>query len=340
MIRFIVGFFVAGALATISVPLVQYLARKFRALDWPDGLRKLHQSSTPLWGGLAISGAVLVVMVTVQQLGWLGRPLLIPQLVGICLAIIVLTIGGVIDDRFNLKPKWQIIFPILASVIVIASGITIQKITNPFGGNIVLGSLGVVLTFLWLMTLTYTTKLLDGLDGLVSGLVVIGSLIIAAVALRPPYNTPSVAVLALIVAGAFAGFLPGNMPPAKIFLGEAGATLAGFLLGVLAILAASKIATALLVVGVPLVDMGVVVIQRFRAGQSPFRGDRRHLHFRLLETNSHPLRTILIFWGLAAAFGVTTLILPSWGKVLAIVLLAGLTLFLVRHIDAKAQSKV
>ncbi|MBI4262381.1 undecaprenyl/decaprenyl-phosphate alpha-N-acetylglucosaminyl 1-phosphate transferase, partial [Candidatus Uhrbacteria bacterium] len=262
-------------------------------------------------------------------------------LIGIFFGGLVIMIGGFLDDRWHWKPGKQIIFPVLAAFIVIASGIGITFITNPFGGQIHLDGWQRILfwfqgipyrltlpadvfTLLWLLGMMYTTKFLDGLDGLVSGVTVIGGLVIAALALDPIVHQNGTALLALILAGAFFGFIPWNWHPAKIFLGEGGSIFAGFMLGVLAIISGSKVTTTLLVVGIPILDTLWVILRRiFWEHRSPFAGDRKHLHHRLLDLGFSHRAVVLMLYFLAAYFGITALFLQSSGKLIALLILSG-----------------
>ena len=260
---------------------------------------------------------------------------------GLGLAGGLLVIGGLLDDRFDLKPWQQLVWPVLAAAVVVVSGIGVKYVTNPLGGQIQLDSLSWIvawwdgmpyrLTLLadlfslaWLMGMTYTTKFLDGLDGLVAGVTAIGCLVIAAVCQMVNVLQPDTAVLAMAGAGAFAGFLVFNFSPARIFLGEGGATVAGFLLGVLAIISGGKIATALLIMGLPIFDAAAVIVRRYRRGQPIWRGDRSHLHFRLVDMGFTPRQAVLFYWFSAAAFGTSTLVLQGWEKVVALGMIVSL----------------
>jgi UDP-GlcNAc:undecaprenyl-phosphate GlcNAc-1-phosphate transferase len=283
-----------------------------------------------------------LAVVALSTLGWLpGEHILAKHLVGIIAAAGLLSFGGALDDRYDLKPWQQFLWPLLAVGAVILVGVGVNYITNPFGGIIELDEfvltaawidgvpyhltvLADMFTLAWLMTMTYTTKFLDGLDGLVSGIVVIGGLVVAAVSLMQEVAQPDTALLALTIAGVFGGFLLFNFNPARMFLGEGGSTMAGFLLGVLAIISGGKIATTLLVLGLPLFDAVVVILRRLMRGQSPFAGDRLHLHFLLVDSGLPQRQAVLLYWFLAALFGVSTLILRGSQKVVAIGLILSL----------------
>jgi UDP-GlcNAc:undecaprenyl-phosphate GlcNAc-1-phosphate transferase len=336
----LIGAFFISVLVTACI---RKIVRHFGVWAEPGG-RRLHLRAVPLLGGTALFIALVLSVVILTSLGWLpGEHIKAKYLVGIIAAAGLLSFGGALDDRHELKPWQQFIWPLLAIAAIILSGVGVNNITNPFGGVIELNAyaltaiwingipykltlLADIFTLAWLLTMTYTTKFLDGLDGLVTGLTIIGALVVAAVSLMSEVSQPDTAVLALAIAGVFAGFLVFNIYPARIFLGEGGSTLAGFLLGTLAIISGGKIATTLLVLGLPLFDALVVIIRRIGKGKSPFGGDRSHLHFMLVDSGVPHRQTVLLYWFLAALFGVSTLILRGSEKVAAIGLLMSLLL--------------
>ena len=239
-------------------------------------------------------------------------------------------IGGFLDDKYNLKPIQQFIFPCLAIISVIAGGVQIEKITNPLGGYFYLGSASAILIILWLLGMMYTTKLLDGLDGLVAGLTAIGSLTIFLFTLTSKYYQPDIGLAALVLAAASIGFLFFNWHPARVFLGEGGSLFLGYALGVLAIISGGKIAIALLVMGIPILDVVWTILRRLLAGQNPFSfADRKHLHFRLLNLGLTVKKSVLLFYAISIIFGLSALFLQSIGKVLALIALASIMLLIV-----------
>jgi UDP-GlcNAc:undecaprenyl-phosphate GlcNAc-1-phosphate transferase len=184
------------------------------------------------------------------------------------------------------------------------------------------------LTFIWLMGMMYTTKLLDGLDGLVSGITIIGALIIAAISLNKVVAQPNTALIAIILAGAFLGFLIFNFHPAKIFLGEGGSLFAGLMLGVLAIISGSKIATTLLIVGIPILDVLWVIGRRVFTRKPLGLADKKHLHFRLLDVGFSHRQAVIFLYVLTALFGVAALFLQTFQKLIALIILSLVMLIL------------
>jgi UDP-GlcNAc:undecaprenyl-phosphate GlcNAc-1-phosphate transferase len=310
---------------------------RFGVIDEPTGGRKIHEKKTALWGGLA-TGLTIVLGLAVILLFIQGDDLRQPQVIGFGIAILVLMIGGMIDDGFDLPPWMQFLSPLIAAIVIVISGSGIVQITDPFGPGAIsmiwtqiqLGALTVslpadILTIVWLLVVTYAMKFLDGLDGLVAGLTVIGAILIASLAGSEAYFQPIIALMALMVAGVHLGFIPFNRQ-GSIFLGEAGSTIAGFSLGVLAVISGAKVAIAAAALGVPLVDVAIVVIGRVVRGKSPFKGDNTHLHFRLLQAGLSRRGAVRLIWGIALVFGLAALTLQTQGKIFLIIGLAALVL--------------
>ena len=332
--------------ALLATPLVAQSARTLGIVDNPGSKsRKIHKTSIPLMGGIAVFVAIAAMTIVALC----GSEVLVSGEVtavhygSLLVAALILIVGGVIDDKYELKPRYQILFPILAAIVAIAGGIGIEKMTNPFGSVLMLESSswmlfsmgwhevvfswpGDVFVFLWLMGMMYTTKLLDGLDGLATGIGSIGALVVLLLASTAAYFQPDVAVFSSIVLGAFLGFLVWNLHPAKVFLGEGGALLIGFVLGSLAVLSGGKIATLLLVMGVPILDVAWVITRRLRSKSKVSKGDRQHLHHRLYDLGLNQRQVVFVYVFIAACFGVLTLFLSSLLKVLALLILVLLML--------------
>jgi len=312
----------------IFTMLVIWLAQKWHIVDKPDpsNPKKLHSHSVALWGGAAIFLAfnLVVFFYSYFTSDLTGDTMTGRNILGIVTGAVFLLIGGLLDDKYNLKPKYQIIFPILAVISVIVCGIGIDSVSNPLGGEAIklnswqynlfwhqgfpykLTIWADLFTFIWLLCIIYTTKILDGLDGLVSGLTVIASAFIFLISLN---NTDiiqyDVALLAIIVMGAYAGFLVFNFNPASIFLGESGSTLAGFLIGSLSIISGSKVGVTLILLSIPILDFFWTIIRRLSEKRSPFSGaDRKHLHHRLLDAGFSVKSAVLFFYSICLVFGV------------------------------------
>ena len=322
------------------------IALKFAIVDEANSERKIHKGSIPLLGGLAIFLSFFIVAYIFRDRFFYGS-LELSHWMGVFLGALVIIVGGFFDDKYGLSPRKQIIFPVIAILLVIAGGVGIEKITNPLGGflyfdtwkiflfqlwgeNFYFTVLSDIFIFLWLLGMMYTTKLLDGMDGLVTGITAIGAFIIFIFTLSSKYYQPDIAVASLILFASCLGFLVFNWHPAKIFLGEGGSLLLGFLLGVLAIISGGKIAIALLVMGVPILDVVWTIGRRLVAGKNPFRfADRKHLHFRLYDLGIGQRKTVFIFYFLSLLFGMSAVFLQSLGKIYALGLLIFLMLSIV-----------
>lgn len=315
--------------------LVRALATHFDIRDYPDRPRKIHTKPLPKLGGLAIFASFVFGILVLTFLRGTAEISVI-RIAGFILGGMVLIIGGILDDKYDLRSSQQIWFPVVAALLVVLTGTHISYISNPFGGKIILDQykilgyplFGSLLVFGWLLVLTYTTKFLDGMDGLVSGISGIAGLVIFGLSLRPEVNQTTTAFLALIFAAACFGFLPLNFYPAKIFLGEGGSVFTGFMIAVLAVISGGKIATALLVLGIPVLDAVWVVVRRVWFKSSPFVGDKKHLHFRLLDIGLSQRQAVLLLYFLAAAFGGVAVFLQSLGKLVALLIL-GLVMLIV-----------
>ena len=228
------------------------------------------------------------------------------------------------------------IFPIIAVLIVILSGIGvgIKEISNPFGAPISFdfGMWGIpfsgIFVFIFIMGMIYTTKFLDGMDGLASGISLIAGFTLFLLSLTPRINQSITASLSIIFCGAVLGFLIYNFNPASIFLGEGGSEYLGFMLGVLSVLLGGKIATAILVMGIPILDVLWVIVRRVWFGVSPFKADRQHLHFRLLDIGFTQKQSVLLLYVISGGFGIVAVFLQSMGKLILLLILFGVMLLL------------
>lgn len=323
----------AFMLAVLLTPLVRKLAFKVNAVDVPRPPRNLHSYPVAKLGGLAVFVSVALSVLLYVMYGNID-PLIVPFkfIWATLIGGVVLMIGGFLDDRYDLPPYILWIFPAAASLIVVLSGIGIgiKFISNPFGAPISLDFLILglpasgVFIFLWMMGMIFTTKFLDGLDGLVAGIGLIAGLTLFALSLTPSVNQPITASFAIILVSALAGYLIYAFHPASIFLGEGGSTVVGFMLGVLSVILGGKIATALLVMGIPILDVALVIIQRIWSGKSPFRGDRLHIHMRLIDLGFSQKQTAILLYTLSAGFGFTAVFLQSMGKFVALGILVSI----------------
>lgn len=325
-------FIFAAAASLMLTPMVKRLAVWLRCIDSPGRERKIHTKPMPLMGGLAVFGTVVVCAVGYGLFGdWDFSVVPVRFVVGMGVGGLLLMLGGYFDDRYELSAKQTWVFPALAAFCVVWSGVGvgITFLTNPLGGVLslqyhVLGiPLSGIFAWAWIMGMTYTTKILDGLDGLAAGIALIGGLVLFSLSLTTRINQPVTATLAIIFVGSLFGYLVYAFHPASIFLGEGGSTFVGFFLAALSILSGAKIATAVLVMGIPILDVAWAILRRLWRRQSPFSADRRHLHFLLLDAGMSQKQAVIFLYTVSAAFGFIAVFLQSLGKLLALFMLVG-----------------
>jgi UDP-GlcNAc:undecaprenyl-phosphate/decaprenyl-phosphate GlcNAc-1-phosphate transferase len=340
---FVIWFVVAFLTSFFAASIIKRIAIRFDIIDYPSLERKVHKKPVALLGGAAIYFSVFVsVAILLSKSNALtGGEITTFHYAGFLLGGLILMIGGYIDDKYDLPPRVSIVAPVLASLVVIGFGIEVDKLTNPFGGVIVLESWqSDFLVFAWLMVVMYTTKFLDGLDGLATGISSIGALMIMLLSLSLAFFQPDVALLSAICLGAMLGFLLWNIHPASIFLGEGGSTFVGYIVGVLAVISGGKLATALLVLGIPLMDVIWIITRRFRKKGflQIFKADRKHLHHRLLDLGWSQKSIVLGYLALATSFGGAALFLQSREKLIALLILVFI-MFTLAHLLVKSEKR-
>lgn len=326
-IIFAVAFTVSFALT----PLAQRLSRRWGIVAMPGGRRK-HEGMVPKLGGVPLMGALLISAVFIY---WLLPPdhqthdaLLLR---GVIVGTVVVFLVALLDDRWELPPRLLFLLQLIGAGIAIWHEVFIERFTNPFISNpgpenvFLIGAFGTWLIYLftafWVVGMVNTVNFLDGLDGLAAGVSTIAALIFAWHSYR--LGQATVAAFPLALAGALLGFLPFNFTPARIFLGSAGAYLLGYQLATLSIIAPAKIATALLVLAVPILDVAWRIIDRLRHGHSPFHGDRGHLHHLLFDRGVPTARIVLGYYAVSLAFGLVAIFAPTPLLKLAILAVLG-----------------
>lgn len=328
LLAFLLAFSLPLLVTLFLTPQVRRLALAFGFTDRPSPRRE--PTLKPRLGGLAIYCGFLVgVLATFPLLG--GRSAEeMRKLLGLIAGAAVVVGMGVLDDRRELSPTSQFALQLLAASLALASGVKIDRITNPLGTPLsdsmfeLPEYLALLATLFWLLGAMNTINFLDGLDGLAAGVTLIAAL---ALFLHSFWlGQYSIALLPMSLAGAALGFLPHNFYPAKITMGTSGAVFLGYALGNISIIGGTKAATVLLVLGLPLLDAAWIILSRLRRGGSPFHADRSHLHHRLMSLGlSHP-QIVLLFYGLCALFGSLALLLSS--RILKLYALVGMVLLL------------
>lgn len=322
MQELILPIFVAIFISWITTPLVRKLAFKVGAIDIPKDDRRVHKEPMPLIGGIAIYISVLISTLVFLPIN--------PTLLSILIGGSVILISGIIDDMKGLGPKLKILFQLIAGLILIFGDIKVDFITNPFSLNDTLISLGwfsIPITLFWIIGITNTLNLIDGLDGLSAGVAMISSFSLMIVAGKFGFAQYSnVIILSAIVGGACLGFLPFNFNPARIFMGDTGALFLGFMLatitieGVMKSVATIAIIVPIIILGVPIFDTTFAIFRRLLSGQSVMSADKGHLHHRLLNKGFSQKQTVLILYGISAIFGIFAIIVAKYNSKQAVYL--------------------
>ena len=349
----LVGMFVlAFAISALMVPVVQRLCLRHGWVQHPGG-RRLHKQATANVGGIAIYFGSMVALVASLLLTRLDSALARSQLELLRIGLVIL--GGTLiflvmwrDDVVELPWLPKFIAQVGAALLVVgpflwdhqrypdqqgllteARGVILTAFNVPFAGQIDLYAispwLAIIATIFWVGWMSNTINWSDGLDGLAAGISLIASVMLAlhAIRLNPPQYT--IALLPLALAGACAGFLVFNFPPARIFMGDSGAEYLGFMLGVSAIIGGAKLATVLLVLGVPILDVIWLIVSRTLSGRSATTGGRDHLHLRLRDLGFSQRQIVVFYYGLSASFGLIGVSGASPAlKLLALMLLAAI----------------
>ncbi len=316
----LITFVVALGLSVAGTLLGLWVGRRLGIMQVPGG-RRQHRQPVSRLGGLALllgfcgTGLGLYLFAPLPEDVNLRLPLL-GALAGTAFA----TLWGLADDWLELSAGPQFLLQAVTALIAIAADLVIGEVTLPaalnFGGPIDFGwYVSLPLTVFWVMGMMNTVNWLDGLDGLAVGVAAIAAACFAA---HSHYNLrqEEVALFSLALSGACVGFLLFNFHPARIFLGSAGAMGLGFALAALSIIAPARVMTALLVLAIPIADVAFQIVDRWRRGQSPLRGDRGHIHFRLSDLGLPQRPIVLSYYAVCSVYGLAALWIESrWLKV-------------------------
>jgi UDP-GlcNAc:undecaprenyl-phosphate GlcNAc-1-phosphate transferase len=308
------GFLVAMAIAALLTPVAARLARRIGAVSKISD-RGLGRQETPLLGGLAILAGVLVATAL-----WMPATIRLPRVVGgapgsggtvhtwwVMAGAGVIAVVGAIDDAYDLRPQWKLLGQIAAAVVAVHGGVVVTDVTVPFVGALQFPHAGKFLTVIWLVGLMNIVNFSDGVDGLAAGLCTIDGVAFSVIAFD--LHVPAAGVLAALTAGAALGFLFHNFHPASVFMGDSGANLLGYLLGVAAVVGSLKtnavvaLVVPLFVLAVPFLDTGFVVAKRLKYRRKPWRADANHFHHRMARIGFSQRKTVayLYAWSLLLA---------------------------------------
>lgn len=315
---------VALLISLVSTPVVKNLAAKVGAVDVPKDNRRMHDHPIPRMGGLAIFfGFVLSVLIFAE---------LTPQLRGMLLGASMIVVLGIFDDIYALKALPKLFVQIAAALVAVCSGNVIEALSNPniFSSDPYweLGILKIPFTVLWIVAITNAVNLIDGLDGLACGVSTISSMTLLVISLVVADGPAAVLMAAL--AGGCIGFLPYNLNPAKIFMGDTGATFLGYVLAVVSIQGLFKFYTIIsfavpfLMLGLPIFDTCFAFIRRIAHGQSPMHADRSHVHHRLIDMGFSQKQAVAVLYIISAILGLSAVVLTTIGVVRAMLFLLAL----------------
>lgn len=318
MSYYFIAFISAVIISFIMTPPARKLAIKVGALDVPKDSRKIHTKPMPYFGGLAIYISIISCM-------YAYMPHTITNIhIMVGATIIVLT--GIVDDMYDMPAKIKMFMQIVAAVVAIRGGVHIHFITNPLsdtGMSYLLSWLSYPITLVWLVGITNTINLIDGLDGLASGVASIAATTLLFTASKMGYDF--IVMQCAIIAGASLGFLPFNFNPAKIFMGDTGAMLLGYMLAVTSILGMVKsvtvvaLAVPIFALGLPIFDTAFAIIRRVINKKPIMQADKEHLHHRLMRRGLNQRQTVLILYFISMMLGIVSVAIADTEPLIGII---------------------
>ena len=323
----------AFAVSFLMCPLVKSFAYKIGAIDVPKDNRRMHKKPVPRLGGLAIFLGFIVSMLLFVKVDH--------QLQGILLGASIIVVLGVVDDMSPLRAYFKFCVQIFAALVAVFHGVVIQTLSNP---NVFaespywdLGWLSIPITVLWIVGITNAVNLIDGLDGLACGVSTISAISMLVIALLVSESDVALVMAALV--GACLGFMPYNKNPAKMFMGDTGATFLGFILSTMSIQGLFKFyaiisfAVPFLILGLPIFDTAFAIVRRVARGQSPMTPDRGHIHHRMMDMGLNQKQTVAALYVVSSLLGLSAVVLTTSGELKAMLLL--LTLAAVAYVASR-----
>ncbi len=312
----------AGIITFAATPIVKSFAYRVGAIDVPKDGRRMHTQPIPRLGGLAIFLGFLLSVVLFADIS--------REVQGILLGSVVIVIVGVIDDIVPLPALVKFVVQILAALIAVYHGVVVNIVSNPAVWSaseyLALGYFSIPVTVLWIVAITNSVNLIDGLDGLAAGVSAISSFTMMIIAIVVSHS--NVAIIMAALAGSCLGFLPYNRNPAKIFMGDTGALLLGYVLATVSIIGLFKLYAVIsfvipfLVVGLPLFDTAFAFLRRIFSGKNPMSPDRGHFHHRLIDMGFSQKQAVAIAYAISGILGLCAVVIATNGEIKAIILLA------------------
>ena len=324
---------VALVVSFLMTPVVKTFAYKVGAIDVPKDARRMHKVPIPRLGGLAIFiGFIVSILLFVK---------ITPEMKSILLGAVIIVVLGVVDDIMALPALLKFVVQIIATLIPALSGVQIIAFSNPniFSDDLywVLGNLSIPFTVLWIVAITNSVNLIDGLDGLANGVSAISATTMLVIALVGGQSQVAIVLAALV--GACVGFMPYNMNPAKMFMGDTGATFLGYILATMSIqglfkyYAVISFVVPFLILGLPIFDTAFAFIRRIAHGQTPMHADRSHIHHRLIDMGLNQKQAVATLYVISAILGLSAVVLTTGGEQKAMLLF--LTLCIVAVVAAR-----
>jgi UDP-GlcNAc:undecaprenyl-phosphate GlcNAc-1-phosphate transferase len=342
----IAGFVLACLVTLATTPLVRAYARRRGVVDRPEA-RRVNTRAVARGGGIAIAVGFVAVSLVMLELNYGLGMNFVDEPAGVGALQIAALLGGAVlaagiglfDDFLQLRARWQLLGQLALACAAVALGVTVASVNFPAvpGGTLrFAGPIAAIATVLWIVGMINSINFIDGLDGLSTGIALIAAVTLGTISLGLGTTAePFVALFCFILAGALAGFLRWNFHPASIFSGTSGIMFVGYSLAVLSVLGAGKIAVALLVLGVPIMDTFWIIVRRMAARRSPFGADRGHIHHRLLDLGLSHRDTVLVIYGVCVLLAILSLALSGTGQMyafLGLVVVFGLALFLIERL--------
>lgn len=314
----VLGFIISLVVALLVTPIVKKIAIHWGVVDEPNH-RKVHSKLMPRLGGLAIYIAFFTSFLWIapkSNLTW-----------GILIGGTIIVLTGVIDDKYQISPKFKLLGQLVAAIVVVLSGLKVEFINLPFDGIQTFGVLSIPITIFWIVGVSNAINLIDGLDGLAAGVSGIATATILVMSLILGNNTVSLLSVALL--GAIIGFLFFNFHPAKIFMGDTGALFLGYMLASMSILGFKYVTLfafvmPILILGVPISDTFFAIVRRLVNKKPISEADKNHLHHRLLQLGLSHRQTVIVIYGVSIMFGLSAIFFTQatlWGAVLIVGLL-------------------
>ncbi len=304
-------------------PLVKRLAYKIGAVDIPKDKRRMHDHPIPRLGGLAI---FIGFVITVLLFSDADR-----QLRGILLGACLIVAVGVVDDSHPLGAGIKFILQIVAALIAVWHGVVIQAIASPFPFGEPywdFGIMAVPITVIWIVAVTNSVNLIDGLDGLADGVSTIAALTMLIIALL--LEDLKMAVICAALVGACVGFIPYNRNPAKIFMGDTGATFLGYMLATVSVTGLFKLYAVIsfivpfIILGFPIFDTASAFTRRILKGQNPMKADRSHTHHKLIDMGMNQKQAVATLYLIATVLGLCAVMIVTRGYIKVILSIAAL----------------